>query len=336
MNPLSNRNYLFCFLMTVLVMGCSKESDNSSTLSVVIPKITGPVKQAGVSVIRSSSTSLLISTGSACSGCSQAAQVAYDMANNFLVTASTADANTCVVQALINGGYVKPDGTDYLISPDPSAAVKISAQVSNSVVTSYSIHVCMGNGATQNALFISGATGADGTTTATAKFDESRNPTPGTQKSVIIVSGGLADGSWTSKTVDMTFYDPSQIGKYAITQNGDNMIVKGSVDGTVDYQMYSQFKLLGDSASTYALDQGSSKMSVGGGSDAVTSWNSDGQAGGSAYATEVTAGTYFPLPTFSGTISGSESWDCSRGSATVVDVGSVSSTTQTALEACSH
>lgn len=322
------------FASTTLLISCTpKESEVGS---YTIPQVAGPVGSASAikaKSVKTASTSLLLSNSSACDSCSNTAQQAFQMAANFVEIGKGADTMACFAKALINGGHVKTDGTETFIDLTDSL-LKVSAQATGTVLTSYKIYACNGATATLNSTYISGTVGTDGTTSINLKTDSTRDPSPSDSKASLTVGGRFLNGAWQEKTITMNFAITNYIGQYEITQQAGSMILKGSTDSTVDHQVYGKFDILGDSPTTYALDAGSAKLSIGGGADAIDSWDSNGLAGGSQYASEVSSATYLPTPVFSGAISGDESWSCTAGEATVLNQNSVSAATIAAIQAC--
>jgi hypothetical protein len=319
--------------------GCTKKSVLGSGLGVSIPQVTGKVAGANGLSLHAGSAALMLKDPTACSSCSaNEAQMAFGMATNFISIGQGADGYSCISRALVNGGDLTGDGTvTIMTSPDNSFKVKIAATLTGTTITSYSMHICEDVGATQNSQFVSGTVGADGTTVVSMKMDGTRRPVSEDMKAALTVSGSFKNGSWLNKNIEMQMSTTGYVGHYGIIQGADNLILKGSAyQGATPVQTYAKFSLLGDSPSNYAMDSGSAKLSFNSAPDTVASWDSAGNNGGSVYLSDVTSGVYFPAPTYSGTFATSESWDCSNGSAPVVQMQSVSAIAQAAIQLCSQ
>lgn len=325
------------------MIGCSSSEDEGSSGDsrpwIQAPKVTGSVGGVSGSSVSGQSAALSLMDPSACSGCDSTAELIFSMGANYVSIGNGADMSTCLLQAFVSDGVIPGDGSERIIVMDGGTSkMKVSATVSGGVLTSYRLHSCDDSSSTTaNDSYISSTTAADGSTTIEFKHDNRLSGASRFQ-AALAINGTFSGGVWTDKSVTMDYKNSMGNARFQMTQASSSMVVKGTLNFGSQHFLYGKFKLLGDRASTYAMDEGSAKQTTTyNGAETTVHWNANGQSTGgtpSMYASDVSAATYLNVPTFSGDITGSEEWNCQAGSTPVITEITMSAETYSRLQAC--
>jgi hypothetical protein len=323
-------------LTATLTVSCNKKNEDAGH-NYLIPAVTDPVGVVRGASVASASASLKLMDSSTFTDCQNAgncnstgAAMMFQSGSLFVTTAAAADIYSCFAQSLANGGDLPSDGTPVVLTDDGGFKIKMTATASGEKLASYSIRVCE-SGATQNAQFTSGTIADDGTTAITLKMDGRRMVQHASQDRFYIgLTGVYSGGIWSNKQVTFEAYNGSQLDKNVITQGADYLVVQGANNSNV--QSFGKFKLLGSTAADYAFDEGSAILTSGG---SVVSWNTLGNTGGSAYATDVQSGALIPVPSsFTNDFTASENWDCQTGSDKTMSMNAISTKAMESLMSC--
>jgi hypothetical protein len=327
-----------------LISGCSKNSDDGSggsTLSIpnmtaavsgnTTASISNPIRTfASIPLNQQNSGMLFTGTGPSAS----VPKSVFDMVKSFVSNAKTSDSFACMVEVLANNSLLKTDGTETVFSDDQESSFKAKFVVNatGSNLNNFKMYICNSSSAIANEIYAEGTrTGND--MSFTLKFDSS-----GSIQGAMTMTGVVDGSNWVSKSLTMETYFSSIVSKFQISQNASNMIVKGTINtgsAASTYQMYSKFGLLGNSPSTYAMSEGTVKY-ANNGSNLSQSWDISGATQStSAYAADVTSGTYFDTNIFfTGAMTSGQTWDCAVGSSTEVKVSTMSPAVLTAVQSC--
>lgn len=327
---------VFMAVAAALTISCNKKNEEEGH-NYLIPAVTDPVGVARGAAVSSASTNLKLMDSSTFTDCQTAgncnstgAAAMFQSGSLFVTTGAAADIYSCFAQSLANGGDLPSDGTPVIMTDEGGFKIKMTATASGEKMTSYSIRVCE-SGASQNAQFTSGTIADDGTTTITLKVDGRRWIQHSSQDRIYIgLTGVYSGGIWNNKQVTFEAYDGSHLEKNVITQGADYLVVQGANSSNV--QSYGKFKLLGSTAADYAFDEGSAILSSGG---SVVSWNSLGNTGGSAYATDIQNGSLITVPgSFTNDFTSAENWNCQTGSDKTMSLNAISSKSMQSLMNC--
>ncbi len=332
------KSVLVLSMLVGISTACKKKAEEEDSLNYQIPRVTDPVGVVrGASVNASSSGLKLIDSTSltACTGAGNCtntnAQQMFNMGSTFVGIGASADVYTCIAQALVNGSDLGTDGAATVLTDSSGFKIRMTATTSGSSLATYSIQVC-DTGASNNGQYTSGTLGADGTTSIKLKVDSTRWATmTGTDQIYINLSGNYTDGIWNSKQLTFEAQDSGNITDYVITQGSDNLTIQASGNSASGWQAYGKFKMLGSTVQDYAFDEGSA-ITPGG---PLSSWDSNGNTGGSAYRSEVQSGQLIAVPTtFSGSFSASENWNCQAGGEKAVSFEAISEKSAQAMINC--
>lgn len=336
MRTLSLKTTLIVAVTFSLSLSCKKKEEETS-LNYQIPQVTDPVGMVRGASVGASSTSLKLNDFNSWGTCVAAgncnnttAQQMFNMGSNFVTLGSAADMYTCFAQSLVNGKDLATDGSATVLT-DSGFKVRMTATVSGDSLATYTIQVCEA-GATANAQYTAGTMAADGTTSIVLKLDGTRWVSSATNfKTSINLTGNYSGGIWNSKQLTMEDVETTgpSYSKSVITQGSDHLIIQGA--GTGGWQLYGKFTMQGSTASDYSFDAGSA-ITPG---PVLSSWDGNGNTGGSTFATDVQSGQMISAPTsFSGGMSSSENWDCQTGSDKSIAFESVSDATSMGMISC--
>lgn len=319
------------FIYGLQLTACSKKSDSSGSTSgsFSIPSVTGAVATTNaqslglqtVSEVIQQSTHVLVGGTSPTSG---AAQFPFAAGQMHFTISKLPDVTACLVKALVNNGLVSKDGTEYIFDDtDSSQKTKISVTASGNIPSSFKVKQCSSGTQTQ---YIGGDIAGEDVT-FTFKNSESGS------KNTLTVSGKFDGSKWTSKQVSIYTYSGSQYSAYRTTQYADALVPQYTASSI---KMYAKYALTGSTVKDYAMAGGSIKYNTGS-SDITSHWDANLTDTGTAssYAADVAAGSYLTaITSFTAyDISGSETWDCQTGSATILNSSNV---TQSQMQAISN
>lgn len=224
--------------------------------------------------------------------------------------------NSCMIKAMAKANII-PGLTSgepkYMLSSETKMKVKIKA--TENTVESFEIYNCDTDGQTQ----YMGGTNSDGAVTFKVRISA---------PSIFVTmsaTGNMVGSEWSSKSLTVGYNLPSSYSEFTIDQKSDYLDVSGIVDsgtlGTLDsndVQIYSRAQLIGNSAKTYALGDGSVRFSVGGNSATATNWDGDTKVIGSGpttYDSAVSSATLPSIPTTRASqFTATETWDCAMPS----------------------
>lgn len=306
--------FLFVFLL-----GCTNKGNAPGGNPIDMPLITTAVSGTSFlsNSVRPQATSGQSLNSQSCSGCGGSTQFlnSWSLGAMFVEQGKFADADSCMVAAVASHELV-PGITsgEYKYLDLGQSQMKVKIVLSGTEVTSYELFTCY------NGSFLQYVSLTKTGSAATYKF---RSNGGGNMFITMQANGTVTGDAWTSKTLDVGFYlgtGPSY-SFFNMAQGSDYLDISGGTDagtlGTLDAldnRLVSRAQLLGSSAKTYAMGDGSVRSASGVGAPSNTNWNGDTGvhgAGPTTYDSAVASATLPTIPTTRVTaFTADETWDC--------------------------
>lgn len=315
-----------------------KEESTSATNNYSILNVTGPVGGAGSSAASTGSpgalaTGVLFSSGSVAGGAR--AYYSFQEGQNFFRMGKQGDSMACVVRALANNNVIGTTGAPSYFDMEGQSRMRMTATSEGGAIVSYTIHSCANTNGTyaQDAYIGSSVTG--GTGSLVFKLQQTGVAI------AMTISGTVQNGIWESKSIAQDLIFSSMLMRSRITQGASTLSSQSAfkLDASTTMQMNSLSTLYGDSEATYALGDGSVRLSLNSGADQTGHWDSSGvDAGTSSHAASLSSAAYLAIPT-SGEMTTStgfgtgETWDCALGD-NLANLNSLSESARGAITAC--
>lgn len=305
-----------CAFTLFTLVACANDGHAPGGSEITFPEVTKAVSGSSfLGKVKSKAVSGAALNTSMCSNCGSSTGMAFahSLASLFVLQGMIADNNSCSIVALEKSGVISGlTSGDFIYLYADNIRIKAKVKVEGGVVSLFEMNHCMDGVQVQHMA----GTNSGGNVTFTFRSKDT-----GTFASMD-ASGTLSGETWTSKTVNFKFYNTTSLSNFTISQNSDYLDITGTIDsGTIgtldgtDFRMVSRAQLLGSSAKTYALGDGSIRAATAAGAASNTNWNGDTGvhgAGPTTYDADVASAT---LPSVTSTyatdFTASETWDCS-------------------------
>lgn len=303
--------------LTLSLFSCTNQGHAPGGSSIAMTEVTSSVSGAsftGLGVHPQATSGQLLNSNS-CSTCGSGVFMnAWSLGSMFVLQGKLADADSCMVAA-VAANEIVPGLTsgEFKYIDQGDSQMKVRVVLSGDEVETYENFTCYQGSFMQYVKMTKVGS------TATYTFRSN-----GGQAGLFVTmdaSGTVSGDSWTSKTLTVGFYSSTNYSFFTMTQGTDYLDINGGIDsgtlGTLDgtdVRLVSRTQLLGSSAQTYAMGDGSIRYASGVGSAANTNWNGDTGtvgAGPTTYDSVVASATLPTIPTTRTTaFTAAETWDC--------------------------
>lgn len=339
-------------ILCIVAVGCSKKTDEGSTgdsiaNTISLPRITGPVETNSPQAKIQSRINTM-STGIALNGDYPSPEPSpspnkhkniFDSASSYVNQGDLADKFSCIFEKMVGAGLAKVDGTEYILKnteAGDNSTTKFKISSTNGSLDSYKMYSCnLDVNANKNYLYL-GGNNINNVANFTFKVDMDT-----TLKFYSQISGDYVNGAWQNKTADvqLNVLNGLVVSNYTLTQYEDYMSLKQVILflGFVE-RMFASTNLYGNSVSTYQMGSGSAKYCLVNsgvcGSDTIEHWSDAGiTANDSTLSATMQAGVYPTALTaiFDKDLTTEETWDCTDGSAVVINESNFSPALATSI-----